>query len=44
MNSTNNTGLIGKYTCKSADSDGTCDTLYYIDEYISGSNAYAIIT
>ena len=42
MNSNNGESLEGKYTCKSTSSVGTCGTLYYIDEYISGSNANAI--
>ena len=42
MSSSNGSSLEGKYTCKSTSATGTCSTLYYIDEYISGSNAYAI--
>ena len=42
LNATNYSNLLGKFTCKLATSDGTCATIYYIDEYIDGSNAYAI--
>ncbi len=42
MKSSNGNSLEGKYTCKSSISDASCDTLYYIDEYISDSSAYAI--
>ena len=34
--------LVGKYTCKSTTQSGTCSTLYLIESYYSGYNAYAI--
>ncbi|MBR4693751.1 MAG: hypothetical protein IKP07_02965 [Bacilli bacterium] len=39
---TNGPGLIGKYTCKSTNINGTCETLYLIESYYNSSNAYAI--
>ena len=33
--------LIGKYTCLSTDENGTCSTLYYIEDY-SSSTAYVL--
>ncbi len=34
--------LVGKYTCKSTSQNGRCSTLYLIESYYSGYNAYAI--
>ena len=41
-NSTTGPGLVGKYTCKSANESGTCSILYYIEDYNSSSKANAI--
>ena len=35
-------GLIGKYTCRNTNSDGTCEILYLIYSYYNSSKAYAI--
>lgn len=34
--------LVGKYTCKSSASNGTCSTLYYVESYYNTSSAYVI--
>lgn len=34
--------LIGKYTCLSAEEDGTCTTLYLVESYVSNSQAKTI--
>ena len=34
--------LISKYTCLSTDENGTCSTLYYIEDYYSSSTAYVL--
>ena len=39
-NATTGPILIGKYTCKSASSTGTCQTLYLIESYDSATQAY----
>lgn len=36
------TTLLGKYTCKSTSSDGTCSTLYFVNEYYSNNRGYVI--
>ena len=35
-------GLIGKYTCRSTNVDGTCSTLYLVESYYNASSAYVI--
>jgi hypothetical protein len=35
-------GLIGKYTCKLTNEDGTCSTLYLVESYNNASNANVI--
>ena len=42
-NSTTGPNLIGKYTCKSPNEDGTCLTLYLVESYRDSSNGYAIL-
>ena len=34
--------MIGKYTCMSADINGECDKLHWIDSYVSSTKAFAI--
>ena len=41
-NATNGPTLIGKYTCKSTSSTGTCSTLYLIESFKSDTQGYAI--
>ena len=41
-NSTNGPTLVGKYTCKSTSSTGTCSTLYFIESYKSSTQGYAL--
>ncbi len=39
--SSNYQNIIGKYTCLSSSSTGTCSTLYYVESYNSDTEAYA---
>ncbi len=36
------TTLLGKYTCKSTSSDGTCSSLYYVNDYYNNNRGYVI--
>ena len=41
-NATTGPTLIGKYTCKNTDVDGTCTSLYLVESYYNTSSAYVI--
>ena len=41
-NATTGPGLVGKYTCKNTNVDGTCSTLYLVESYYNTSSAYVI--
>ncbi|MBR1937087.1 MAG: hypothetical protein IJ842_05270 [Bacilli bacterium] len=41
-NESNGPGLVGKYTCKLADVNGICETLYLVESYNNTSSAYVI--
>ncbi len=41
-NETTGPNLVGKYTCKLTEEDGTCSTLYLIESYYTNRMAYAI--
>ncbi len=41
-NGSTSDNLIGKYTCKSEDGSGTCDTIYYVESYNNEITAYVI--
>lgn len=41
-NATTGPGLIGKYTCKNTNVDGTCATLYLVESYYNTWSAYVI--
>ena len=41
-NATTGPGLIGKYTCKNTNVDGTCTTLYLVESYYDTSRAYVM--
>ncbi len=41
-NETTGPNLVGKYTCKLTEEDGTCSTLYLVESYYTNRMAYAI--
>ena len=41
-NDTTAPNLIGKYTCKNASVDGTCENIYLVESYYNTTYAYAI--
>ena len=41
-NENNSVDLIGKYTCKSTSSTGTCSTLYLVESFVDTDNAIVI--
>jgi len=41
-NATTGPGLVGKYTCKNTNVDGTCSTLYLVESYYNTTSAYVI--
>ena len=40
-NDSNYSDLIGKFTCRSTDENGTCSTLYVVEDYYNSTSAYA---